>query len=241
MARRIEWTHLVTHLAKLTFSLLVLLAWPHPVVGLVAAVSFFLAGFALTHDLAHGALGLPRTLNELALSLAAQTNLVSGHTMRRLHARHHARPLVPDDVEGAGATMSVWQALRIGPRNALRYRLEGLKGARGAERAWVIGETLLSVGVVLVVLVTAHVAALTWVVTCLALQATMALWASHLPHRPPALLVSLARHLEWTHSAVIASFLHHGAHHARPWVPCGALAGRDERGRPLGLPSAASA
>ncbi|MDX2012324.1 MAG: fatty acid desaturase [Myxococcaceae bacterium] len=224
MARPIEWTHLLTHLARLTFPLLALLAWPHPVVRLVAAVSFFLAGFALTHDLAHGALGLPRRLNELALSLAAQTNLVSGHTMRRLHARHHARPLAPDDVEGEGATLRVWQALRIGPRNAVRYRLEGFRGTRGVERAWVLGETLVSVGLIALSLATAHAAALTWVVTSLALQATMALWASHLPHRPPALLVALARHLEWTHSAAVASFLHHGAHHARPWVPCGALA-----------------
>jgi fatty acid desaturase len=223
MGRPLAWNHLATHLLKLACSLMVLAVTKHPLLQAAGAVAFFLAGFAFTHDLAHGALGLPRRLNEWALALAALTNLVPGHAMRRLHARHHARPLAPDDVEGVGATVSFWQALWLGPRNALRYRREGLVGARGLERSWVLGETLASLVLVAAALVSREPAALTWVATCVALQATMSLWASHLPHRPPAVLVRVAQHLEWTHSAVVASFLHHDAHHRRPQVPCGAL------------------
>jgi fatty acid desaturase len=224
MGRPVEWNHLITHLLKLLAPLLVLVVATNPLLRAAAAVLVFLAGFSFTHDLAHGALGVPRRLNEVALALAAMTNLIPGHAMRRLHARHHARPLAADDVEGEGATMTWWQALAIGPRNALRYRWEGLTTTRGTERAWVLAETGLSAVLVALIVVGRQPAGLTWVVTCLALQATMSLWASHLPHRPPALLVRLARHLEWTRSAVVASFLHHDAHHRRPWVPCGALA-----------------
>ncbi|MCA2977328.1 MAG: fatty acid desaturase [Myxococcaceae bacterium] len=223
MGRPVERYHLAMHLTKLAIPLTLLLLVPHPLGRLVGATLVFLAGFALTHDLAHGALGLPPRLNDVALAAAALTNLLPGHAMRRLHARHHARPLADDDVEGEGARRSWWGALCIGPRNALRYRLEGLTGTHGAERAWVIAETALGLALAFAALESHAPAALTWLGACLFLQATMALWASHLPHRPPPLLVRLARHLTWTRSAVVASFLHHDAHHRRPWVPCGEL------------------
>jgi fatty acid desaturase len=225
MGRPLAWNHLATHLLKLLLSLAVLVLATHPILVAAGAVAFFLAGFAFTHDVSHGALGLPRRLNEWTLALAALTNLVAGHAMRRLHARHHARPLASDDVEGEGATVSFRQALLLGPRNALRYRCEGLAGTRGLERTWILGETAASLVLAAAALLSHTPAALIWVGTCIALQATMSLWASHLPHRPPAVLVALARHLEWTHSAVVASFLHHDAHHRRPGVPCGALPG----------------
>jgi len=36
-------------------------------------------------------------------------------------------------------------------------------------------------------------------------------------------LLAIAGALEWTRSAVIASFLHHDKHHRSPWIPCGQL------------------
>jgi fatty acid desaturase len=88
--------HLAAHLLRLAVAAaaLVLLppAWRAP---LAAAV--FLAAFCLAHDLAHGALRLPRRANELALSLAGLAMLTSGHAMRVAHLRHHAAPLGHDD------------------------------------------------------------------------------------------------------------------------------------------------
>ena len=53
----------------------------------------------------------------------------SGHGMRKLHLRHHARPLAADDIEGEGATVPALKALALGATNAVRYRREGCAAA----------------------------------------------------------------------------------------------------------------
>lgn len=212
-----------SHLLRVALPLLALLSsrgdWR---IAVPAAVALYLGAFSLTHDLIHGALRLPRRFNEWLLSLAALPTLVSAHGMRLMHLRHHARPLAPDDVEGQGASTTLWRALWIGPANALRYRVEGWRAANARERRFLVGETVASLAL-------ASLAALRpegrlWLAVCLVLQLTASAWASHLPHHPPARLKALALRLAWTRSATVLSFCFHEEHHARPRVPCAELA-----------------
>ena len=224
MAPRLQVSALAAHAGRLTVGLVLLgLGARSAPLALVGALALHLAAFALAHDLVHGALGLPRRLNELALSLASLPMLVAGHGMRLMHLRHHRRPLAPDDVEGVGATMPLWRALLVGPLNAVQYRVESFRTARAADRVWLVVESLAALALATLALATRTTVGGLWVGVNIAMQLTAAVWASHLTHRPPPVLLAIAGALEWTRSAVIASFLHHDKHHRSPWIPCGQL------------------
>jgi len=224
MTARLQTRELTLHLGRFLLGLALLFIGRHePVLALVGALMVHLAAFALTHDLAHGALGVPRRLNEFALSLASLPMLVAGHGMRAMHLRHHARPLAADDLEGVGATMSLFRAVLAGPMNAAQYRVEAFRVANATERRWLTLETLSALALTVVALGSGTAVGAAWVVVNVTMQLTASAWASHLPHRPPALFVRLARALEWTHSAVVESFLHHAKHHDFPAIPCGQL------------------
>lgn len=192
-------------------------------VAVPASLALYLGAFSFTHDVAHGALRLPRRWNEWLLSVGALPMLVSGHTMRLMHLRHHARPLACDDLEGEGAATTLGRAVVLGPSNALRLRVEGWRAANGRERRWMAVEMGLAVGLALVAV--AFPAGRVWLAVCLGLQLTASAWASHLPHHPPRLLARIARRLAWTRSATVLSFVFHGEHHAHPKVPCAELVG----------------
>jgi fatty acid desaturase len=222
MSAKLQVPALAAHAARHLIAVALLIAGAHhPLLALAGALALHLAAFALTHELAHGALGLTRRLNEFALSLAALPMLVAGHGMRLMHLRHHARPLAADDVEGVGATMTLWNAIAAGPRNTAQYRVEAFRVASSRERAWLIAETAAALGLTALALLTRSTIGAAWVLVNVLLQLTASAWASHLPHRPPELLVRIARHLEWTRSAVVASFLHHEWHHRFPSLPIG--------------------
>jgi fatty acid desaturase len=224
MAPRLQVSALAGHAGRVALGTALLVAGTrHAPLALLGALALQLAVFALTHDLAHGALGLPRRLNELALSLASLPMLVAGHGMRLMHLRHHRRPLAPDDVEGVGATMPLWRAVLAGPMNAAQYRVEAFRVARAGDRVWLTIETLVAVTMTAFALTTRTTVGAAWVVVNVMMQLTASAWASHLPHRPPRMLVTIARWLEWTKSAVVSSFLHHDKHHRSPWIPCGQL------------------
>lgn len=224
MAPRLQVSALVAHAGRVSLGVILLMAGAqHAPLALVGALALHLAVFALTHDLAHGALGLPRRLNELALSLASLPMLVAGHGMRLMHLRHHRRPLAPDDVEGVGATMPLWRAVLAGPLNAAQYRVEGFRAARQTDIMFLIVETLAALVLTSIALASHTTVGAAWVLVNVTMQLTASAWASHLPHRPPRVLVTLARGLEWTRSAVVSSFLHHDKHHRSPWIPCGQL------------------
>lgn len=217
MTARLQVEALVAHAARHAIALVILVVGAdEPALALVGALALHLAAFAFTHELAHGALGLPRRLNELALSLAALPMLVPGHGMRAMHLRHHARPLADDDLEGVGATMPLWRAVLAGPMNTAQYRTEAF---RVGNRAWLIAETLAALALTALALISRTTLGAAWVLVNVVLQLTASAWASNLPHRPPPLFVKVARHLEWTRSAVVASFLHHELHHRFPSLP----------------------
>jgi len=215
---RLQVEALVAHAVRHAIAVAILIAGAHHApVALVGALALHLAAFALTHELAHGALGVPRRLNEFALSFAALPMLVAGHGMRLMHLRHHARPLASDDLEGVGATMPLWRAVLAGPMNAAQYRTEAFRV--GTHRAWLIAETAVAMALTALALISRTTLGAAWVVVNVVLQLTASAWASNLPHRPPPLFVKIARHLEWTRSAVVASFLHHELHHRFPSLP----------------------
>ena len=224
MTARLQMKALVEHAGRVALGLGLLVAGRHhAVLALIGALALHLAAFAFTHDLVHGALGLPRRLNELAISVTSLPMLVAGHGMRLLHLRHHAHPLEEHDVEGVGATLPMWRALVGGPLNAAQYRIEAFRAASRTDQGWLIGETLAAVALTTLALLSRSVIGAAWVLVNVAMQLTAAVWASHLTHRPPRIFLAIARTLEWTHSAVISSFLHHEKHHRFPAIPCGQL------------------
>ena len=78
--------------------------WPLAVLSLVA-LSFVTYG-SISHDLVHRNLGLPKSVNDLFLSVIELLTLRSGHAYRMAHLHHHARFPHSDDIEGAAAGMS---------------------------------------------------------------------------------------------------------------------------------------
>jgi fatty acid desaturase len=222
--------HLLQHLARAVIPLVVLVTAKGWQLATVAALALHLGAFAFCHDLVHGALRLPRRWTEWLLFFAALPMLVSGHSMRLTHLRHHARPLAPEDLEGQGATVSFWRAVWLGPSNAAALRVEGWRLANTVERRWILAELVLlglSVG-----LASLTASGRVWLVVSAALQLSASVWASHLSHHPPALLREVALRLSWTRSAVLLSLAFHHEHHARPRLPCAALQRSEEAASP---------
>jgi len=83
--------------------------WPLAVFSLMA-LSFVTYG-SISHDLVHRNLGLPRTVNDLLLSVIELLALRSGHAYRMAHLHHHARFPHSDDIEGSAAKMSLLRTL----------------------------------------------------------------------------------------------------------------------------------
>jgi fatty acid desaturase len=199
-------------------------AMGRPGLALVSALALYLAAFSFTHDVMHGALGFGKRATDAFLFLGGLVMGLSGHGMRVLHLRHHARPLADDDVEGAGARVSLLGALALGPRNVARYRLESYRGANARGRRFQLAETLATVALTALALASRSIAGSAWAALNAVMQLTLAAWASNLPHQPPALLRAIALKLVWTRSPVVLSFAFHQEHHARPKVPCAELA-----------------
>jgi fatty acid desaturase len=211
------------HLLRLGAPLVALAVFRESAVaGVVFGFAAYLAAFALSHDLAHGALRFPRRVNEWLLSLSALPMLVSGHSMRLMHLRHHARPLASDDLEGAGAATTLLGAIGLGPKNAWALRVEAWRSANRRERTFIAFELVAAAA--LAAFMMGWPAGQAWAAMCVVLALTASAWASHLPHHPPALMKRVAVAFAWTGSAVLLSFAFHDEHHQRPKVPCADLA-----------------
>lgn len=198
-----------------------------PVVAAVATVALFLAGFAANHDALHGSLGLPRPVRDVAMALLGATMLLSGHAIRVMHLRHHARPLQRVDLEGIAAKMSLVRALVASPRLTLSMRLRGYARASRRDKVFILAETAANV-ITAVALLASGVAALhAMLVTLFVMQLAMPIWAGRIPHRTPAWLLRLARAMSFTRSATVLSLAYHEEHHGRPRVPCHLLSTLD--------------
>jgi fatty acid desaturase len=215
---------------------LVPLPWsPLPAIGL------FLALFAASHDLAHGALGLPRRAGDVALAVLGVAMAASGHGARRTHLHHHARLMADDDLEGAAAHMSLARACLAAPRVAALLRVAGYRMAARRDRRWQLVENAACV-VALALAAIAPGAVQIYVAVALLAQLTAPVWAGWLAHWPPRWLVRILAPLAFTRSPTILGLVFHELHHARPKVPCQQLGRASEAAscRTLARPALAS-
>lgn len=214
---------LVLSVLRIVVAGVALVLAPAPGVAVLASAWIFFACFALAHDLVHGALGLSRSAGRLALSLASFGMLLGGEAVRRMHLRHHARPLADDDLEGEGARVSFLRALLVGPRNAVALRVEAFRSGDAESRRRQAVEHAVTVLLVAGALASGASWARVHVAVAVVLQLTMALWASHVPHRAPAWLASACARLAFLRSPVLLSLAFHETHHRRPRIPCAEL------------------
>ncbi|HZF52856.1 MAG TPA: fatty acid desaturase [Polyangiaceae bacterium] len=224
---RPRFLDLSLHLARVAFSALGLGLAVHKesaVFGAGASIALFFASFALMHDAAHGALRLPRRANELLLAASGSLMLMSGHALRLMHLRHHARPLAEDDLEGNPARLSLPRAALTAPLAAVALRVEALRAAGPRGRRAQIAESLGNALALALLLASQNPALVAGAAAALTLQLTMSVWAAHIPHNAPAWLLAAARRAAFTRSPIALSLAFHEVHHRRPSVPCGRLA-----------------
>lgn len=194
--------------------------WPFALAAAVPAALVYFATFSLFHDCAHGALCLPNRVNDVVLFLTSGPLFLSAHGQRQLHLRHHARPLADDDLEGEGALASLPVAVITAPFASFRMRVASFFAANGRVRPWIGLENVLNVALVVWAVRSGNLGVIVAAATMAGLQLTMNAWASHVPHRAPRWLLTLAARFAWTHSPVVLSLVYHLEHHAHPRVPC---------------------
>jgi fatty acid desaturase len=220
----------VLHVLRIVVAGIVLAIARGPV-AIAAALAIYFAAFALAHDLVHGSLGLGRRARWIALVASTTLILTAAHTMRRMHLRHHARPLADDDLEGAGARRSALGALFHGPANLIALRREARRAAPTREKRLQAVEDLLCLALILLGFVVPAVG--TYVAIAVLLQATISFWGAHVPHHVPDWVVRVAERLAWTRSPVLLSLAFHDRHHAHPTIPSQQLADRSRSPRPI--------
>ncbi|APR84755.1 Hypothetical protein A7982_10104 [Minicystis rosea] len=220
---RPRFADMAYHFGRLVLSVVVIAVAAHvaSMVGMIVGAGlFFLEAFALLHDLAHGALRLPRRINEIALAFAGTLLLTSGHAIRRTHLVHHARTFGADDIEGRPAREGFWRALFGGPCGALAQRIQAFRGAGPRGQRWQTVETIADIAVLSVLVASGVPALRVYAAVAILAQLTMGLWASHIPHNAPGWLIRMAERLAWIGSPTVLSLAYHDLHHARPDVPC---------------------
>jgi fatty acid desaturase len=184
----------------------------------IAALAATMAAFLLTHDLAHGALGLSRRTNDLAIAIGGLLMATSGHGLRLMHLRHHADPEGDDDLEGISARLPPLHALAIAPWLYVRLVVCAWRTATPRDRAWQCIEHIAVAATAVAAVLGARPLQI-YVATALALQLLTPFWAGHVPHRPPAWMLAIARPLARLGSLTMTTFAVHRAHHRQPKVP----------------------
>jgi fatty acid desaturase len=211
-----ELQDMLVYVPRLLVSVAVLARMP--TLAPLGALGVFMIAFAITHDAAHGALGRSRRMTSLVLACGGLAIGTSGHALRLMHLRHHARELAPDDLEGAAARMSFWAALVASPRLALALHVTAYRSASARERRWQALEY-----VALAIWVGAAFAGprplATYAAVALAMQVLAPWWAGHIPHRAGRLRSVARRLASVTSSPTLASLAHHDVHHRRPKLP----------------------
>ena len=205
---------------------LYVVAWTHGlrVAAAFVALAAVFAASVLVHDLIHGSLGLPRRMNEVALSVAALLLVKSGHGLRALHFAHHRRCLEEDDVEGRVAHASFASLLVRGPALAVQARFEAFRAERRTRAVQVL-ETMANLALLVMAAWTGWHAALVYGGAVVLVTITAPVWGAKIPHMVP-----------WNHPVVrrlatltgrmtpaAASVLLHELHHRYPRIPVSLL------------------
>jgi fatty acid desaturase len=215
---------LVSHVVRIAAPAVALFACP--TLAPIVAVAVYFGWFTLTHELAHGALGLPRRHNEVVLALAGVCMMTSGHGLRLMHLRHHAQPLADRDLEGRSARMPAWRALLAAPWLSGLLVVTAWRTATARDRRWQRAEYLVLAALAIIVLATGPRALQRYLVVGVTAQLLAPFWAGHLPHRTPAWLLGVARVLARAGSMTMRTLVVHDAHHRRPKLPTHALVER---------------
>jgi len=222
LTARQRWLSVARPLLCVTaFVLFACLGWWVPAILAVAAYTFFSYG-STSHDLVHGNLGLPRSLNQILLSLIELLGLRSGHAYRAVHLYHHQRFPHRDDVEGAAAHRSWWRALLDGPLHQPRVWWWAVRHTR-RDRKWILFE-----GVGCAVLFAGALSA--WPMTPIPFlyvalvvmgSWTFPLMTAYLPHDPDGAdeLTRTRRFRGKVAAVIFQQHLYHLEHHLYPGVP----------------------
>jgi beta-carotene hydroxylase len=184
-------------------------------------ISFLTYG-STSHDLVHQNLSLPKWLNEILLAFMELLALRSGHAYRITHLNHHAHFPGGDDLEGAAAGMSWWQACLDGPTLQIRLWMFAIR-RRGGHRPWVLAEggavILIVTGCLLATRIT--IAPAIYAALMIAGSWVFPLVTSYIPH-----VVSHDGKLSQTRlfrgkvlSWIALEHLYHLEHHLYPKVP----------------------
>jgi fatty acid desaturase len=206
---------MIVYLPRLLASLAVLAL--APALSPFAALGIFLLAFAITHDAAHGSLGLARRATNLVLAAGGVAIGTSGHALRLMHMRHHAHELADDDLEGAAARMSFFRAFVAAPCLALALHATAWQVAGPRDRRWQAIEYAALAAFVAAALVGPRPLAV-YAIVAVGMQLFAPWWAGHIPHRANRLR-TLASRLAVIGSPTLASLAHHDLHHRRPKVP----------------------
>lgn len=105
---------------------------------------FFLTGLRIVHNAFHGALGLPRAMDNVVLWVMSLIMLGSMHAVRFNHLRHHRLILGEDDVEGRSAGMPAWRALLFGPAFTVLLHTTAFRRGKRRLAATVLTELLMN-------------------------------------------------------------------------------------------------
>lgn len=194
-----------------------MLAFPR--IAPLAAIAMYVGLFTLTHELAHGALGLSRRRNALALAVAGICMATSGHALRLMHLRHHADPLGDGDLEGRSARLPAWQALVAAPALCVVLVVAAWRTATARDRRWQRAEYAGIAIFATAVLAAGPHALQIYLLAAVAAQALAPFWAGHLPHRTPPWLHAVASRFSRAGSMTMRTLVVHDEHHRRPKLP----------------------
>jgi beta-carotene hydroxylase len=194
--------------------------WPLAVLSLVA-LSFVTYG-SISHDLVHRNLGLPKSMNDLFLSVIELLALRSGHAYRMAHLHHHARFPHSDDIEGAAAGMSFTRTMLEGVIFQFKIWFWAVKRP-GKDRRLVLLE---GSGCVLLVVLSLAFYSVTPVLLVYVVLMIMGSWiipliTSYIPHNPEGANELLQTRLfrGKVLSVVALEHTYHLEHHLYPSVP----------------------
>ena len=113
---------------------------------LCAVLQSYFTYASVSHDLVHRTLRLPPIANEFFLTAIEALCFRSGHAFRETHLHHHRRFPQDDDLEGAAARMSWWQALLDGVSAQPRLWWWALRRSAGFGRTIILVEGVFVIG-----------------------------------------------------------------------------------------------